>query len=217
MSPVKAAGKATGKASGKMAEKLKTVRGALQELAPRWPSSKTVAELTSPIRETLATAVDQALPSRVRETMKLRAFGLSKIPVLFFVGPSVDDVSDEKIVVRIPLNRRTRNHVGSMYFGVLAAGADCACGLLAMRVIQEKAQGKVSLIFKDFKADFLKRAEGDVLFICEQGKAIEELVLKAMESGERENLAVDVIATVPSQQENEPVARFVLTLSLKKR
>ena len=154
-------------------------------------------------------------PDRVRETLKLRAFGLLKIPMLFFVGPVVEEASDEKIVVKIGLNRRTRNHVGSMYFGVLAAGADCACGLLAMRLIDERAGGKVSLIFKDFKAEFLKRAEGDVLFTCTEGVEILDAVKKSQESGERQSLPVNVIATVPSRLGDEPVARFVLTLSLK--
>lgn len=163
----------------------------------------------------LAEPVAQAVPERMRETLKLRTFGLLKIPVLFFVGPSVEEISDEKIVVKIGLNRRTQNHVGSMYFGVLAAGADAACGLLAMRLIDDRAGGKVSLIFKDFNAEFLKRAEGDVHFVCTEGVQILEAVQKAKETRERQNLPVQVVATVPSLTGEEPVARFVLTLSLK--
>lgn len=169
---------------------------------------------------TLVKGVPSALPPTVRETLRLRAFGLMKIPMLFFISPSVEEVNDHRIVVKIGLNRRTRNHVGSMYFGVLAAGADCACGLIAMRLIDERAKGpenKVSLIFKDFHAEFLKRAEGDVLFTCTQGQAIEELVRKTLETGERQNLPVEVVATVPSKQGEEPVAKFILTLSLKKQ
>ena len=103
-----------------------------------------------------------------------------------------------------------------MYFGVLAAGADVAGGLIAMRLIQEEGN-LVSLVFKDFQASFLKRAEGDVHFICEDGEAIRKLVQKATESGERENMPVHVVATVPSQSGPEPVAEFTLTLSLKRK
>jgi acyl-coenzyme A thioesterase PaaI-like protein len=101
-----------------------------------------------------------------------------------------------------------------MYFGVLAAGADCAGGLIAMRQIREEGN-QVNLIFKDFHADFLKRAEGDVLFTCEEGSAIRELVRKTLISGERENMPVHIVATVPSKLGSEPVAKFTLTLSLK--
>jgi len=149
-------------------------------------------------------------------TFKLRTFGFFKIPLIFYVSPSIEEFNNERIVVRIPLKRHTRNHLKSMYFGVLATGADCAGGFMAMRLIQESSQ-KVSLLFKDFKAEFLKRAEGDVLFTCEDGSAIRALVDKALTSDDRVDLTVHVTATVPSLLGSEPVALFELTLSLKKR
>lgn len=160
--------------------------------------------------------VSQVIPTTLKATMLLRTLGFLKIPVLFFVSPSVVEISDERCVVKIPLNRRTKNHLNSMYFAVLAAGADCAGGLIAMKWIREEGD-RVNLIFKDFHADFLKRAEGDTLFTCEQGVEIRDLVRKALASGERESMPIRVTATVPSKFGNEPVAHFVLTLSLKKK
>ena len=55
-----------------------------------------------------------------------------------------------------------------MYFGVLSVGADITGGFLAMKYIRA-SKSKISLIFKDFHADFLKRAEGDVHFLCSEG------------------------------------------------
>ncbi len=156
------------------------------------------------------------IPSRYRDTFYLRAFGLLKVPVLFFISPKVTELSSERCVIQVPLNRRTKNHLNSMYFGVLAAGADCAGGLIAMRQIQEEGN-LVSLVFKDFQANFLKRAEGDTLFTCEDGEAIRKLVHKATESGERESMPVRVVATVPSKLGTQPVAEFTLTLSLKRK
>lgn len=72
------------------------------------------------------------------------------------------------------------------------------------------------MVFKNFQAEFLKRAEGDVHFICDQGKEISELVAQAAASDERVERQVEVIATVPTLSD-EPVARFKLTLSLKRR
>jgi acyl-coenzyme A thioesterase PaaI-like protein len=157
------------------------------------------------------------LPARFRETLKLRTFGLFKIPLLFLISPTVLEINDEKVEVLVPLNRRTRNHLHSMYFAVLAAGADCACGALAFYWIKKRAKGRINLIFKDFKADFLKRAEGDVIFSCVQGSQIQEAVERVIQTQERQNLPVDVLATVSTPQGPELVARFVLTLSLKCR
>ena len=85
-----------------------------------------------------------------------------------------------------------------------------------MRLIR-KTGDQVSLVFKDFKAEFLKRAEGDTVFTCTQGQQIRELVHKALELDDRVEMAVNVVATVPSKSGDEPVARFVLTLSLKRK
>ena len=101
-----------------------------------------------------------------------------------------------------------------MYFGVLSVGADVTGGFLAMKSIRE-SNSNISLIFKDFKADFLKRAEGDVHFICDEGNAIRTLIQKSEKTGTRESMPVHITATVPSIS-LDPVAKFILTLSLKK-
>jgi hypothetical protein len=103
-----------------------------------------------------------------------------------------------------------------MYFGTLACGADIAGGLIAMRHI-DRSKSNVSLIFKDFKAEFLKRPESDTVFTCNDGKAVEALVAEAIKTGDRVNTTVHVIATCPDTFGDEPVAKFELTLSLKRK
>lgn len=150
-----------------------------------------------------------------KETLWVRTWAFLKIPALWFVRPSVLELSDRRVEVRIPFRRRTKNHLGSIYFGVLCIGADTAGGLIAMRRIQQTGN-EVSLIFKDFQAEFLKRAEGPVHFICDEGEAVSALVDEALRTGERVTMPVHVTAVVPSISD-EPVARFVLGLSLKRR
>jgi acyl-coenzyme A thioesterase PaaI-like protein len=151
----------------------------------------------------------------LKETAFIRLFGLIKIPLLAFISPTVVELTEETCAIKVPLNWRTKNHLGSMYFGVLSAGADVAGGLIAMRLIQQSPH-KVALVFKDFYANFKKRATGDVIFRCDQGEKINELVQRTIESGEREEMSVNVTATVPTM-DDEVVADFVLTLSLKKQ
>ncbi len=151
----------------------------------------------------------------IKETIFLRAFAFYKIPLLFFVNPSVVKMTEEEVVIAIPFHRRNKNHLGSMYFGTLCIGADAAGGFIAARALQKVKNGKGSLIFKDFQAKFLKRPEGRTLFTCKDGLAIQEAVKRAEESLERVDLPVTIIATVPEKSVDEPVAEFVLTLSLK--
>ena len=140
---------------------------------------------------------------------------MMKIPLLFMASPSVISVGNEECVIALPFQKRNKNHLGSMYFGALCIGADAAGGLMAQRCLDQLKRGKGSLIFKDFKAEFLKRAEGQTFFKCSDGLRIQEAVEKASESLERVELPVYVTATVPSKFGEEPVAKFELTLSLK--
>lgn len=149
-----------------------------------------------------------------KETLGLRLFGIKNIPLLFICQPSVIKKTQTSCEVKIPLNYWTKNHLNCMYFGALAMGADLAGGLMAMDLIQKSGK-KVSLLFKDFHADYLKRAEGDVHFICEDGQTIEKAVQKTLDTGERTNTPLHIVATTPKVSGAEPVARFVLTLSLK--
>jgi len=158
--------------------------------------------------------IKRLIPEQIRHTIYLRYFGLTKIPLLFYVRPSVVEKSDERVIIKIPLSRRTKNHQGSMYFAALAIGADCSVGLLAVELINRQKQ-RISFIFKDFNAEFYRRATADVFFSCDQGREIAELVEKARLSTERVELPLNAIAAEATETD-EPVARFRLTLSLKR-
>lgn len=151
---------------------------------------------------------------RLKHNLSLHMLAFWKIPTMFFTRPSVEHLNEESCSIKIPLNRRTRNHVKSMYFGVLAVGADLAGGLMAMHQIT-LSKKRVSLVFKDCVADFHKRAEGDVIFTCQDGAMISQQVQETINTGERVNIPVTIIATVPDKMGDEPVASFKLTLSLK--
>ncbi|MBK9795504.1 MAG: DUF4442 domain-containing protein [Holophagaceae bacterium] len=154
---------------------------------------------------------------RFKQTFGMRLFGWLKIPLLASVRPRVLELSETCCVVRIPLRRWTKNHLGSMYFGALAIGADCAGGLLAMDQIK-RSGGQVSLVFKAFQASFLKRPESDVYFICKEGTAIRDQVRRALESEERITEPMHIQAAVRLQDGSfEPVAEFTLELSLKRK
>ncbi len=151
-------------------------------------------------------------------TFKLRLLGVTKVPILFFLSPTVESLDEKRVVVRIALGYRSKNHLNSMYFGALCAGADCAGGLLAWKLIEESGVN-VALVFSKFQAEFHKRADGDVDFVCESGEEIKALVEKAIATGERVEMPVPIKAFVPTSKKTpeEPVASFVLNLSLKRR
>jgi acyl-coenzyme A thioesterase PaaI-like protein len=152
---------------------------------------------------------------RWKQTLGLRLTGWLKIPLLGSVRPSVVAWEEDRCVIRVPLRRWTRNHMNSMYFGALAIGADCAAGIMAVELIRQR-KAKVSLIFRSFHAEFLKRPESDVYFICEAGASIRALVDRVLVSDQRLAEMIPLTAAVRTPEGYEPVARFMLELSLKR-
>ena len=99
-----------------------------------------------------------------------------------------------------------------MYFGVLMMGADLSAGLLSMHCAF-LSNKKVSIIFKDTQADFLKRAEHGVLFCCDDGNKINQLIDLVISTQTRQHTPIQIQGFCSKTK--EVVARFTLTLSLK--
>ncbi len=141
----------------------------------------------------------------------LLTLGVFRIPMVWFCRPKIRVLNPERMELLIKLRRRTKNHLGSMYFGALAVGADLAAGFLCYALGREMDED-VQLVFKSTEAKFLKRAETDVVFKCDEGSAIRELVQKCKQTGERQNY----MATVNCYNTtDEQVAMFKMEISIK--
>jgi hypothetical protein len=150
-------------------------------------------------------------------TTMVRLWSLQNVFLLWLIRPKIVELTQERCVVRVPLNFITRRRdIHAMYLGTLCMGADIAAGLIAFQIVRERRE-KVSFIFKDMRSEFLKRAEGAVVFTNNDGSLIQDLLRRAKETGERQEATVHVTATVPSKLGDEPVAKFELTLSVKKK
>ncbi len=141
-------------------------------------------------------------------------FGCFKVPLIGYLHPRLITLTDQEIVIKLPLTRRSKNHLHSMYFGALAVGADLAGGLHGFYHARQ-ARLKVSLAFKSFQAQFLKRPESDVYFVCAMGEDVKDMIAESKKTGQRINKPLLVTAYTNYPQQSEEVASFVLELSLK--
>lgn len=153
--------------------------------------------------------------SNFKLTALINAYSFFKIPILTFVMPKIIECSEERTAVRVRLCWRTKNHLGVMYFGALAVGAELSIALKAVEKINESKK-KINFIFKDFQAEFLKRADGHVHFVCDEAPQVAALIAKAGTDLERHNQTFSGYACVPSKSD-EPVMTFKLTLSVKQK
>lgn len=141
----------------------------------------------------------------------LRLMGWIQIPMLAFVRPRILEMNDQRCAVRIRLSRRTKNHLKSMYFGALAVGADVVAGLPVFYLCKQRNL-QFSFAFASMEANFVKRAETDVRFVCEELEKIREMIRKSHEAGER---VTDHVQVNAYNDHNELVATFVMGLSVK--
>lgn len=156
------------------------------------------------------------IPTPKQATWQLKLFGFKYVKMIFWLKPKVVEISENHLVIKIPLNRRSRNHVHSLYLGAMTVGAELAAAGL-VEYLKPDIDKSIVLIFKSNNATYFKRAEGDTHFTCEDGRKIRNAIKEAAESGERVSLPVNVIATVPNKLGTEPVAEMTLELSLKRK
>ena len=149
------------------------------------------------------------LPSLRKMRWLLFLLGVVKIPMIGFVRPRLMSIDEEHVVLGIRLGRRTKNHLGSMYFGALAVGADLAGAIHSMYFTGGKG---MSMSFKSIHAEFLKRAEGTVFFESNDGKVIRSMIDESRQNGERVNRRVNVKA---KNESGEEVAIFHMEISIK--
>lgn len=155
------------------------------------------------------------IPVKTQLNWGIRGGSLLKIPLLAFAWPEVLEITENRSQLRIPFSYRTKNHLNVIYFGALCMGAEA---VIALHVLDEiRKDGKIDFLFKDFKAQFLKRAESDVVFVCDQGLAIREMVHVARTTKERQTVTFESYAMTPAKTGNEKIAVFSLTLSVKQR
>lgn len=151
----------------------------------------------------------------LKMTAIINGLSLMKLPLLAFVSPRVVECTGPRSVVQVNLGFRTRNHLGVMYFGALAMGAELSIALKAVQEIQKSGQ-RIDFLFKDFKCEFHKRADGDVQFVCDEADKVAELIHNAAGSAERLEGTYKGRAIVPSKGQDS-VMDYELTLSVKNR
>lgn len=151
----------------------------------------------------------------LKMTAVVNGISLLKLPLLAFISPRILKCSEDQSIVKVGLGYRTRNHLGVMYFGALAMGAELSIAVKAVQEIQRSGK-RIDFIFKDFKCTFGKRADGDVHFICDDAGKVAQLIRDAANSPERLEGKYTGRAIVPGKSE-DAVMTYELTLSVRNR
>ncbi len=131
-------------------------------------------------------------PAKVTEAFltpwKLKWYFLQKLPTAFWWGLRVRYLSEDRCEVQIPFNWRTQNPFNSIYFAALAGAGELSTG--AMALVATLAYGNISMLVVEQKAEFYKKANSEVRFVCEQGQEVRHVIQQAIDKSEAQQLTM---------------------------
>jgi hypothetical protein len=142
---------------------------------------------------------------------KINRFLLFKLPAAWIAGIRVKEITDKKAIVKATHRWINQNPFQSMYFAVLAMGAELSTGILVMKKIQD-SKHNISMLVTHMEADFTKKARGKIRFICEDGDLIDSQIKKAIETGEGVTFNLHSYAF---DEQNDQVCHFTFQWSIK--
>jgi len=144
---------------------------------------------------------------------KLNIFLLFKLPAAYFCGVRTKSLSDTTCVVSVKHRWINQNPFNSMFWAVQGMAAELTTGALVMSKV--KSSGKaMSMLVTSNNATYSKKATGRIQFTCNQGKAIDDLISKAIETGEGQSI---VLNSKGINSEGMQVSDFNFEWSIKLR
>jgi hypothetical protein len=144
---------------------------------------------------------------------KLNTFTFFKLPAAFWSGVRVQAISPQTCEVKVKHGWFNQNPFKSMYFAVQAMAAEFTTGALVM--YQIKKSGKdISMLVAQNKAVFTKKATGKIVFTCNQGDVIENVIQKAIATNEGQTVW---LTSIGINEFGEQVSEMQFEWTLKAR
>jgi len=144
---------------------------------------------------------------------KLNTFLMFKLPSAYFTGVRTKYLDNEKCIVSVKHRWINQNPFKSLFWAVQGMAAELTTGALIIKKIKETDKDIAMLLVKN-DASYSKKATGRITFECTEGKLIDGIIKKAIESGEGQLIALNVIGR---NSDNIEVSKFSFTWSMKVR
>lgn len=154
-----------------------------------------------------------AFEKTITNPLKFAFFKLVKLPAAFVAGLKIESLSTEVAVIRVKHRWLNQNPFKSMYFAVQSMAAEMSTGLFAVGQTYQRKPA-VSMLVVSVQGQFFKKATGYIRFTCQDGKAVEEAIEKAIATGEGVSL---VCHSEGTNEAGEKVSTFQVTWSFKSK
>ncbi len=142
---------------------------------------------------------------------QLHLFLFLKIPISWIAGVRLKEMNDEICVTKVKFGWLNQNPFNSMFWAVQGMAAEFSTGFLCAEKIRKSGK-KISMLVVHNQAEFTKKAVGRVTFSCLQGKELDAVLQKAIETGEGQTLT---LFSEGKDQKGDVVSKFAFTWSFK--
>jgi len=142
---------------------------------------------------------------------QLHLFLFLKIPISWIAGVRLKEMNDEICVTKVKFGWLNQNPFNSMFWAVQGMAAEFSTGFLCAEKIRKSGK-KISMLVVHNQAEFTKKAVGRVTFSCLQGKELDAVLQKAIETGEGQTLT---LFSEGKDQKGDLVSKFAFTWSFK--
>lgn len=136
---------------------------------------------------------------------------LFKLPIAKIAGLKLHHFDKNKAQISVRYGWLNQNPFKSMFWAVQGMAAELSTGTLCINKIQKSGK-KISMLVVGLEANFTKKAVGKIIFTCEQGKELDEILQKAIETGEGQILKM---RSVGLDEQGYQVAEFFFLWSFK--
>ena len=142
---------------------------------------------------------------------QLHLFLFLKIPISWIAGVRLKEMNDEICITKVKFGWLNQNPFNSMFWAVQGMAAEFSTGFLCAEKIRKSGK-KISMLVVHNQAEFTKKAVGRVTFSCHQGKELDTVLQKAIETGEGQTLTM---FSEGKDQKGDLVSKFAFTWSFK--
>lgn len=134
-----------------------------------------------------------------------------KLPIAKIAGLKLHYFDSEKSQIAVKLGWLNQNPFKSMFWAVQGMAAELSTGILCMDKIKNSNE-KISMLVVGMNANFTKKAVGKIIFTCDQGRELDEILSKAIETKEAQTLQMRSIGI---DENGDQVSEFFFTWSFK--
>lgn len=149
--------------------------------------------------------------NRINKRMYFRLFSIFKLPLGFITGLKIKEFSSEQCTTIVKFKYLNKNPFSSIYFAVLAMAAELSTGTFAL-LASQRADPGLLFIVTSMKADFIKKATGQIQFKCREGNKAFEAAHETINTSQPQT---QNIKTVGYNEDGEIVAQFEFAWSFK--